>query len=790
MQKRKNRFIFSIGISQIFLVLMSVFAFAFLFSQLGIVSAQEAAPSSGGVSFGIRDWFSRVFSGRAPQAKSVEITGQIVGKEAPANLVGPSGSASKILGLGGKEALQVDIPSKFLSGGGNPVSGTITQVATRGTDTFAVVDGQYHLLNEEGVAGLKGFIAQQGLAAESVSEINIGITKIPLGTGYGYNFVAHLAEGVIWGGVVALIIKLIGPSLGLDQKQADAAALAAFGGIVTGKFTYGLFTQNFVYNHPILSYGGGLVVGGLVAFAIFAATYKKEKKKLVSFQCLPFEPPIGGAKCEECNKDLFRPCSEYRCRALGQACQLLNPGTNEERCTWVNPKDVNSPIISAWGDALKPKGLSYVPDNAIRPPNRGVKIVRGSGGCIQAFTPLEFGVILNEPAQCKIDYNPNKTFDNMEFYFGGSNYYRYNHTQKMKLPAPDSGNVGESGGLAPELKNDGFFSLFTQCRDANGNVNVDKFVFNFCVDKSPDTTPPVIEGTSIKSGGFVRFDASNVPIEVYTNEPAECKWSRDSRDYKDMENTMNCGTETYQINADLNYVCSSNLTGIRNQQDNKFYFRCKDQPDKPESERNVNTQSYELVLRGSQPLSILSVEPNGTIFGSTDTIPVDLSVRTDDGAEEGKAICYFSTTGLPDSYIAMFETNSFEHRQKLDLRDGSYKYFFRCIDFGGNSADSESSFSVEIDKEIPVVTRAYKDDGLKVVTNEDAQCVYDLKSCNYEFKEGLPMIYSNPSMKRNHFAEWKANSVYYIKCSDFYDNGPGPNECSIVVNSVELAREG
>ena len=618
---------------------------------------------------------------------------------------------------------------------------------------------------------------------------------LPFGI-YSFNnfFLGNLFQGVIWAVAVVGIIQLVGNLAGLDAELTNTLSIAATAGIVGGKAAYGLFgtPSGTAGGQGIagqwLSGWGAVGIGAIIAVAVFVLMYSKEKKKLVSFQCLPFEPPIGGAKCEECNKDSFRPCSEYRCRSLGQACQLLNPGTNEERCTWVNPKDVNSPTITPWVDALKPSGLSYVPDNTIRPPNRGVKITKAGAkdGCIQAFTPLEFGVILNEPAQCKTDYNPNKTFDEMQFYFGGSNYYRYNHTQKMKLPAPETGEV--ASGLAPELKNDGFFSLYAQCRDANGNLNVDKFVFNFCVDKSPDTTPLIIEGTSIKSGGFVRYNANSVPIELYVNEPAECKWSRDSKDYKDMENMMSCGTETFQINADLNYVCSANLTGIKNQESNKFYFRCKDQPSKPENERNVNTQSHELILKGSQPLNILSVQPNGTIFGSTDTVVIDLTVRTDDGAEDGKSICYFSRTGLPDSYIAMFETNSFEHRQKLDLVSGNYKYFIRCIDFGGNSVDSFAEFNVLIDKQAPKVTRAYKEEGLKVVTDEDAQCVYSLKSCNYEFKEGLPMIYSNPSLKRNHFVEWKANSVYYIKCKDLYDNQPSPNECNIVVNSVELAK--
>ena len=40
------------------------------------------------------------------------------------------------------------------------------------------------------------------------------------------------------------------------------------------------------------------------------------------------------------------------------------------------------------------------------------------------------------------------------------------------------------------------------------------------------------------------------------------------------------------------------------------------------------------------------------------------------------------------SFVAMFETNSFEHGQPLDLGSGNYEYFFRCIDAGGNAAET------------------------------------------------------------------------------------------------------
>jgi hypothetical protein len=604
--------------------------------------------------------------------------------------------------------------------------------------------------------------------------------------GYGGNYIGTLLGGLAWAGTAFVIVQLIGNLFGLDDNLTDSLSYAAAGSFGT----YGAaqaVSQNFFSVELAGGWaaGAGVVAAG-VGIAIFVLTYKKEKKEIARFECLPFEPPLGGASCEECNKDPFRPCSEYRCKALGQACDLLNVGTTEEACTWVNRGDVNSPIIETWTEALKPLGLGYTPDSAIRPPNRGVKVVSSGGdGCLQAFTPLEFGILINEPAQCKLDYNHTASFDSMQFYMGGSNYYRYNHTQKLKLPGPDN-FVPEEDAFAPELENDGFFSLFVRCRDANGNENVDEFVFNFCVDPSPDTTPPIVEGTSILDGSPVRFGADEVPIEVYVNEPAQCKWSRVSKNYDDMENNMDCATETYQINADLNYACTGSLTGIKNRVDNSFFFRCKDQPGKPEGERNVMIQSFPLTLRGSQELNILSAGPNGTIFGSTDTVSVDLTVRTDDGADEGKSFCYFSSTGETDSFIAMFQTDSFEHKQSLDLVDGDYGFFFRCIDRGGNSAEAEAEFDVFVDKGPPIVTRAYKAEGLKVVTNEEAECVYSLNSCNYEFNEGLAMIYSNPSLRMQHFAEWKTNSVYYVKCRDLYDNQPGPNECNIVVKSVDL----
>ena len=659
-----------------------------------------------------------------------------------------------------------------------------TYIYSKDNKLFEVKDGSYTLIKDE----------------REIKEVEkiIGENTKKTETGKGKRFLeGHLAGGISYAITAYSLVSLIGGMTSWEQEQTNAYSTAVASGVLTFRWTQGIIenvlkrgewgAKQTVIGAKRLGYTNQQFVGGVagivVGVIVLWQTYKKPGEDIVYFKCKVWQPPVGGEDCEKCNDNEFFPCSEYRCRSLGQACELVNVGTEEEKCVWINPKDVNSPTIEPWYEVLKPKELEYSNVN-LRPPSLGMKIIRGGeGGCLKAYEPLEFGLATNEPAYCKVSYTHTNNFEDMEYDFGGSNYYLYNHTHKMLLPSPNS----EDYELGPVLQNDGTFTLFVRCQDKNGNSNVDEFAINFCVDPSPDTTAPQIVETSIPSGAPVQHDVGEVLIGLFVNEPAECKWSRNDRVYDEMENIMECKNNPTQIDADLRYVCRDNLTSIKNMEENKFYFRCKDQPDKNESDRNVNVQSYELILRGSQPLNIVDFGPNETISGNTDAVVVGLEIQTDDGANEGEALCYFSETGEEGTYIQMFETGTHMHSQDLDLGEGEYEYYYRCVDAGGNSAEASVEFEVEVDRDAPDVTNIYREDGLKVVTNEDAECVYSLNDCNYVFEEGLPMIYSNPSIKTSHFAEWRPGVVYYIKCRDEFDNRPSPNSCSIEVSAVELS---
>ncbi len=613
--------------------------------------------------------------------------------------------------------------------------------------------------------------------------------------GWESGFTTNLISGLIWGATAYGVVYLLGDYMGLDNNEKEAAAAALGIGTTIGRFGFlqaqggtGFFSGLGFGSNAGLGVGGGAILWTIgIAAVTYLILYRGESQQIYNFQCLPYEAPVGGKDCEACNNDPYRPCSEYRCRALGQACELVNVGSTEEKCIWVNPNDALSPTITPWTTPLT-ENHRYT-NHDTRPTSLGTKIVKNgaTNGCLQAFTPLTFGITTNEPAQCKMDLDHKNSFDEMQFFFGNTNLYLYNHTQQFSLPSPGSLNDE-----LPELQANGKYDFFVRCRDKNGNENVDEFAIQLCVDPSPDTTAPVIVDTSIPSGSFVKYQVGSVPVQFYVNEPSTCKWSTQDKSYDVMENSMTCATSLTQVNARELYTCQTNLTGIVDRKENNFFIRCKDQPKKPEEERNVNVVSYKYDLIGSQPLNIIFVGPNGTVTGNTNTIPVNLKVITDDGASEGVSICAFSSTGLPNSFIPMFETRSVEHTQRLDLTSGDYKYYIRCSDFGGNSAEAEIVFLVSVDTFSPLVTRAYRDssnEALKIVTNEDAECKYSLNSCNFNFEEGIEMLYISTSNKKSHYSEWKPNLAYYIKCRDVFGNEPGPNTCSLVASATNIGQK-
>ena len=255
---------------------------------------------------------------------------------------------------------------------------------------------------------------------------------------------------------------------------------------------------------------------------------------------------------------------------------------------------------------------------------------------------------------------------------------------------------------------------------------------------------------------------------------------------------MDCSSQADEFNAQMLYECETTLNGIKNRVENKFYFRCMDQPEAMEqADRNVNKESYVFMLQGTQPLVIDWVKPNKTIKDSTDYIRIKLQARTSAGYKEGEAICYYKKIAGPGDldteYIEFFNTNSYEHSQELWLLEGNYTYSIKCVDLGGNEDIEQATFIVESDSDAPKIIKVYyESDHLKIITDEKAECVYnnarDIK-CNYPFAEGIQMETVDGI---EHYASWGPEYTYYIKCKDVYGNQPNPDQCSFIAKPFDI----
>ncbi len=488
------------------------------------------------------------------------------------------------------------------------------------------------------------------------------------------------------------------------------------------------------------------------AYTIYQAIdmmLKKQKTDNLVAECRPWVAPpiISNSDCDKCNQP-GKVCSEYRCKSLGQSCQLVNQGTTEEKCVDIHPNDVTSPIIT--------------PDENSLPSGFKVQEQKGEGFTItpqfKPFQAISIGITTNEPSQCKVSLNHSVKFETMPPNFFGSPSFKTNHTMLFSLPQEVT-----SAELI-KVTNGGRFELFTRCTDAKGNSNQRDYFIKFNIEKGPDLTAPSLEVTSIQDNSFLQFNTTETDLSIFLNEPSECKWDKFDIDFKNMQNNFTCVTSSASripLFQGL-YECKTKLNNLA-LGENKFFFRCKDQPSAPEDKRNTNEESFPFSLRVARQLKATLISPlaNITLFTSN----ITLKVRTDEGAENGKAKCAFSDKNVPVTDMALFlNTDSTEHTQNLILPKGDYTFFIKCLDAAGNLIDLQSKFSIQVDTVPSQLTSIFKQGNILTIgIDEDADC--ESSTVDFTFGEGVKMLKNN----LNHQTSMDSSSLFII-CKDTFSN--------------------
>ena len=487
------------------------------------------------------------------------------------------------------------------------------------------------------------------------------------------------------------------------------------------------------------------------------------KEVTISFECKPWQAPLnpGQQQCEACNpqkgtRTEFLKCSEYKCKSLGQGCELINQGTGNETCVALNPRDVTPPKIS-----LYKEGLPVDYRNRVTETTRGYEITKP----FDAYQVFTLAIQTDEPAKCKFSLDPQKPYEEMEGVFG-SGIFDYIHILQTVIPQADVIEITQNGTMSfaplPGLD----YTLYIKCKDARGNPTPGPaYYIKFHIDQGPDVTPPIIEGFSIPDGTYVKYGINETDVTVFVNEPADCRWDLTCKNFEQMNHSLQCSSTPDDIGL---YECTGKISPIIDQVKNVFYFRCKDQPHKArsgqENERNVMEDCEGLSIRGSQPLEIKQILPaNGTVIYTRN---VTLKVETAKGATlDGRAICYFGEDVADINLMTkFFKTNSSVHEQVLTpvRREKPYTYYVACIDYGGNIARANTTIKVIADTTPPVLRAVYIEKELgriKIILDEPSECQYSLEG-EFTFGDGTPMNVDTTE----HEAPYQEGADYYIEC--------------------------
>jgi len=521
--------------------------------------------------------------------------------------------------------------------------------------------------------------------------------------------------------------------------------------------------------------------------------YQEYSADVFLYAASVWRPPLGGQDCTECN-NLGYPCGEYQCHSLGASCGIINKGSEYEACIWENENDGLPPEIFPLESVLKNEDYIYVETGASYPEEYGVKIVYqpNQAGCIPPFTEIVLGINTSERAICKIDTLRDPAYGDMAQIMG-HDFYTLEHV--VTLPASGFPNEEAMQGADFELELNYDYDFFIRCEDSNGNSNLATFDIEFCIQDGPDTEAPVIEETTAPVDGLVGFNTSIYPLEVFTNEPADCRWDFQDLDYERMNyNMTDCSYQVGDYLYPLKYGCRTNLTGVQSGEPNNYFLRCKDKPwwnSTMPGGRFANQDSYPITLIGTYPLQIDLItvnekESGTTLFDSVDPLKITLKVKTSAGANEGKSKCQY---GINGNYIDYFYNGGNfdylnEHTQDIYLDEGEYNYSIKCNDEANNVVEDEINFTIELDKTAPIVVRVYYEQGkLKLITNEDATCVYNADTCDYAYEDGTSLS-TNDGF--NHFVDWNTQMDLHIKCKDLFGNLPyEQGACSITARAFQ-----
>jgi hypothetical protein len=512
----------------------------------------------------------------------------------------------------------------------------------------------------------------------------------------------------------------------------------------------------------------------------------KLSNKRQVYYCGAWQAPAGGEDCSKCSDNPLQPCTPYKCSTLGQSCELINQGTEDEVCADVGLNDKTTPTITPADSALSQE-YSYT-----KVDNYNTRLSRSDGECILEDSQITLAVQTDEYAKCTFSLENNIASEEGDGLIGRDETYKTNHSVNITIPsveqvAYESGTTLSSIELLEQEIQDSYNDLhfYIKCSDRAGNTDLESHVISTCVKPRATSNPPAIVKTIPAVDESIIFGTESSEVRIFTDFPATCKWSENKgKAYLEMENSFSCKTNISDIGI-WGWECGATISPIRNDK-SEFYFKCMNKPWLAEDYAKRKASETDFVYKLSptkKALNITNIQPSNGNIAYSGIEPFDITLRFDTtgGANDGWASCKYSLNGGGMHYL--FKTMGNTHSTRLStMKAGGHTVDFECVDKIGNTATAQTSFQLALDNVAPKITRAYYSTaGLTVMTDEDSECAYNTTSCDFDFVNANKML----GVGKVHISEWNERTTYHIKCKDKYANPQSSSTCSIIIRAIE-----
>ncbi|MCP3683702.1 MAG: hypothetical protein GY861_13540, partial [bacterium] len=210
------------------------------------------------------------------------------------------------------------------------------------------------IMNVYGPALLAGYVGATIAAAVAASTAS-GMAAAPSWIGWAATNMWTGSFG--FGAGATTSAGEAGVTAGTEAGANLGGSAASVAGIVVGVIlvAVGLITGDYVMSTMGVALVAGCVfgplgclVGAVIGLVLsFVLGEAQVREKTVEVDCKPWVPPSGSSDCEKCSDDLFKECSEYRCKSLGASCEWIPDTEDGPACVDGSPNDIMPPIITS-----------------------------------------------------------------------------------------------------------------------------------------------------------------------------------------------------------------------------------------------------------------------------------------------------------------------------------------------------------------------------------------------------------------------------------------------------------